>query len=109
VPIEEMLTCFYGGASWALYVLSVHASLTLSFKDNFNRSLRLPLILLDLAFFGAGGAIAEWCLIQRGFMYYANGWETLHAFVAYFATWSMLHTLLSMLTSQSRSSAGQIR
>jgi len=109
VPIEVMLTCFFGGAAWALYVLSVHASLVLRFKDSFDRSLRLPLLLLDLAFFGAGGAIAEWCLIQRGFMYYANGWETPHAFVAYFATWSMLHMLLSMLTRQSGSPAEQFQ
>jgi len=109
VPIEVMLTCFFGGAAWALYVLSVHASLVLRFKDNFNRSLRLPLILLDLAFFGAGGAVAEWSLIQRGFMYYANGWGTPHAFVAYFATWSMLHVLLNMLTRQSGSPAEQIQ
>jgi uncharacterized membrane protein len=57
VPIEVILTCFFGGTAWALYVLSVHASLTLSFKNNFDRSLRLPLILLDLAFFGAGGVL----------------------------------------------------
>jgi len=98
VPIEVMLTCLFGGAAWALYVVSVHASLAPKLQSHSNSSLRFSLILLDLTFFGVGGASAEWCLIQRGFMYYANGWTTLHAFVAYFATWSMLHVLLDRLT-----------
>jgi hypothetical protein len=30
-------------------------------------------------------------------MYYAKGWTTPHAFVAYFVTWTMLHILLDKL------------
>jgi uncharacterized membrane protein len=97
VPVEVMLTCFFGGTAWALYVLSVHASLASRFSNSKPSPLFL-LILLDLTFFGVGGAAAEWCLIQRGFMYYANGWTTFHAFVAYFGMWSILHILLNRLT-----------
>ena len=64
----------------------------------FKHVLRFPLILLDLTFFGVGGAAGEWCLIQRGFMYYANGWTTFHAFLSYFVVWSMLHILLNKVT-----------
>jgi len=98
VPIEVMLTCFFGGTSWALYVLSAHALFVSRYGGHSNRPLRFSLILLDLFFFGAGGAAAEWCLIQRGVMHYAVGWTTPHAFVAYLATWTMLHTLLNRLT-----------
>jgi len=67
-----------------------------------NGSLRLYLILLDLFFFGIGGAAAEWCLTQRGFMYYANGWTSIHAFIAYFAVWLILHILLDALMRRKR-------
>jgi len=97
VPIEVMLTCFFGGTAWALYVLSAHTSFMSKYRNQSNPSLRYSLILLNLLFFGAGGAAAEWCLIQRGVMYYAGGWTTPHAFVAYFATWTMLHVLLNKL------------
>jgi len=98
VPIEVMLTCFFGGTSWALYVLSAHNLFVTNHQSLSSKSLRFYLILLDLFFFGAGGAAAEWCLVQRGVMYYALGWTTPYAFVAYFATWTMLHTLLNKLT-----------
>lgn len=97
VPIEVMLTCFFGGTAWALYVLSAHTSFISKYRNQSNPSLRYSLILLNLLFFGAGGAAAEWSLIQRGAMYYARGWTTPHAFVAYFATWTMLHVLLNKL------------
>jgi len=102
VPIEVMLTCFFGGAAWALYVMSAHALFVLKFQGHFNGSLRLYLILLDLFFFGIGGAAAEWCLTQRGFMYYANGWTSIHAFIAYFAVWLILHILLDALMRRKR-------
>lgn len=98
VPVEVMLTCFFGGTAWALYILSAHTLFVSKYRSHSNRSLRFSLILLDLIFFGVGGATAEWCLIQRGVMYYARGWTTPHAFVAYFATWSMLHIFLNRLT-----------
>jgi hypothetical protein len=98
VPIEVMLTCLLGGMSWALYVLSAHALFVSKHRSRSNRTVRLSLILLDIFFFGAGGAAAEWCLVQRGAMYYARGWTSLYAFVAYSATWTMLHILLSRLT-----------
>jgi len=98
VPIEVMLTCFFGGTAWALYVLSAHNSFVTNHQSISSKSLRYYLILLDLVFFGAGGAAAEWCLIQRNVMYYAGGWATQHAFVAYFAVWTMLHILLNRLT-----------
>jgi hypothetical protein len=98
VPIEVMLTCFFGGTAWALYVLSAHAVFVSKYQSHSNMPLRFSLILMDLFFFGAGGAVAEWCLIQKGVMYYALGWTTPNAFVAYFATWTMLHTLLNKLT-----------
>jgi len=97
VPIEVMLTCFFGGAAWALYVISMHALFISKFQGHFNGPLRRYLILLDLFFFGIGGAAAEWSLVQRGVMYYANGWISIYAFVSYFATWLMLHILLDML------------
>jgi len=97
VPIEVMLTCFLGGAAWSLYVMSVHAFFISRLQGHFNGPLRLYLILLDLFFFGVGGAVAEWCLIQRGVMHYDNGWTSIHAFIAYFATWLMLHILLDAL------------
>lgn len=97
VPIEVMLTCFFGGTAWALYVLSAHTSFISKYRNQSNPSLRYSLILLNLLFFGAGGAVAEWSLIQRGVMYYARGWTTPHAFVAYFATWTMLHVILNKL------------
>jgi len=97
VPIEVMLACFFGGAAWALYVMSAHALFVLKFQNRFNGPLRIYLIVLDLFFFGVGGAAAEWSLIQRGFMYYANGWTSIHALVAYFATWLILHILLETL------------
>jgi len=102
VPIEVMLACFFGGTAWALYVLSAHALFVSKYQSHSNMPLRFSLILLDLFFFGAGGAAAEWFLIQRGVMYYSMGWTTPHAFVAYFATWTMLHTLLNELTSHDR-------
>jgi len=98
VPIEVMLTCFFGGTAWALYVLSAHNSFVTNHQSISSKSLRFYLILLDLIFFGAGGAAAEWCLIQRDVMYYARGWTTPHAFVAYFAVWTMMHILLNRLT-----------
>lgn len=98
VPIEVMLTCLFGGTAWALYVLSAHALFVARYQSHSNTPLRYSLILLDLFFFGVGGAAAEWCLIQKGAMYYAAGWTTPHAFVAYFATWTLLHTLLNKLT-----------
>lgn len=98
VPIEVMLTCLFGGTAWALYVLSAHALFVSKYQSHSNKPLRFLLILLDLFFFGAGGAAAEWCLVQRGVMYYAGGWTSLYAFVAYSATWTMLHTLLNRLT-----------
>jgi len=98
VPIEVMLSCFFGGTAWALYVLSAHDSFVTTHQSMSSKSLRFYLMLLDLIFFGAGGAAAEWCLIQRDFMYYAGGWTTQHAFVAYFAVWTMLHILLNRLT-----------
>ena len=97
VPIEVMLTCFFGGTAWALYVLSAHTSFISKYRNQSNPSLRYSLILLNLLFFGAGGAAAEWSLIERGVMYYAGGWTTPHAFVAYFATWTMLHVILNKL------------
>ena len=97
VPIEVMITCFFGGTAWALYVLSAHTSFISKYRKQSNPSLRYSLILLNLFFFGAGGAAAEWSLIQRDVMYYAKGWTTPHAFVAYFATWTMLHVLLNKL------------
>ncbi len=97
VPIEVMLTCFFGGTAWALYVLSAHTSFISKYRNQSNPTLRYSLILLNLLFFGAGGAAAEWSLIQRGVMYYTGGWTTPHAFVAYFATWTMLHVILNKL------------
>ena len=98
VPIEVILTCFFGGTAWAMYVLSVHNSFITNHHSISSKSLSFYLILLDLIFFGAGGATAEWCLIQRDVMYYAGGWTTPHAFVAYFAVWTMMHILLNRLT-----------
>ncbi len=97
VPIEVMLTCFFGGAAWALYVLSAHTAFIARYPNHAYQSLRYALILLNLLFFGVGGAAAEWCLTLRGVMYYAGGWTPLHAFVAYFATWTLLHLLLNQL------------
>jgi hypothetical protein len=97
VPIEVMLTCFFGGTAWALYVLSAHNSFVRNHHSISGKSLRFYLILLDLVFFGAGGATAEWCLIRRNVMYYAKGWTTPYAFVAYFTVWTMMHILLNML------------
>jgi hypothetical protein len=77
VPIEVMLTCFFGGAAWALYVLSAHTSFISKYRNQSNPSLRYSLILLNLLFFGAGGATAEWSLIERGVMYYDRGWTRL--------------------------------
>ena len=108
VPIEVMLTCFFGGAAWSLYVMSVHALFISRLQGHFNGHLRLYLILLDLFFFGAGGAVAEWTLIQRGVMYYANGWTSIYAFIAYFATWTMLHILLNKLTGDLAAAIGSI-
>lgn len=93
VPIEVMLTCFFGGTAWCMYVLSVSAEAATRFERRFNRSIVLPLIIVDLLFFGIGGSIAEWCLIQRGYMYYSNGWTMFHAFLAYFSVWSILHII----------------
>ncbi len=97
VPIEVMLTCFFGGAAWALYVLSAHTAFIARYPNHSSQPLRYALILLNLLFFGVGGATAEWCLIERGVMYYAEGWAFPHAFIAYFATWTMLHVLLNKL------------
>jgi len=93
VPIEVMLTCLFGGAAWYMYVTSVSQEAAMRFKERFNRSIILPLIMLDLLFFGIGGSAAEWSLIQRGFMYYSNGWSTYHALLAYFSVWAMLHAV----------------
>ena len=100
VPIEVMLTCFFGGTAWALYVLSAHTSFISKYRNQSNPTLRYSLILLNLFFFGAGGAAAEWSLIQRGVMYYAKGWTTPHAFVDYFATWTLLNILLDKIISE---------
>ena len=102
VPIEVMLTCFFGGAAWALYIMSVYTMLQARFKDRFNGRLDSYFILLDVLFFGIGGATAEWCLIQRGVMYYARGWTSVHAFVSYFGMWGLLHILLHTLTRKKR-------
>jgi hypothetical protein len=95
VPIEVMLTCLFGGTAWALYVLSAHTLFVSRYGGHSNERMRSSLILLDIFFFGAGGATAEWCLVQRGVMYYAGGWTTPLAFIAYSAMWALLHTLLS--------------
>ena len=104
VPIEVMLTCFFGGAAWSLYVMSMHGLFISRFQGRFNGPLRLYLILLDLFFFGVGGAVAEWSLVQRGVMYYANGWISIYAFIAYFVTWLMLHILLDALMRRKQNS-----
>ncbi len=98
VPIEVMLTCFFGGAAWALYVMAVHTMLQEKLKNHFSGRLASYFILLDVLFFGVGGASAEWCLIQRKVMYYDRGWTSLHAFVSYFGMWALLHILLHVLT-----------
>ena len=97
VPIEVMITCFLGGAAWALYIMSAHAMLLSKLKSRFGYILRY-FVGLDILFFGMGGATAEWCLIQRSAMYYAKGWTSIHAFVAYSATWLLLHVVLRALT-----------
>jgi len=97
VPLEVMLTCFFGGAAWFMYMLSVNAEAAVKFEKRFSRSIVIPLILLDLFFFGIGGSTAEWCLIQRGYMYYSNGWTAFHAFLAYFSVWSILHIITYLL------------
>ncbi|MFH0896905.1 MAG: hypothetical protein V1850_02505 [Candidatus Bathyarchaeota archaeon] len=97
VPTEVMITCFFGGAWWAQHFISVYSQFTSGFQGHANSRLRFYLIGLDLFFFGIGGAIAEWFLIQRGIMYYANGWNSIHAFIAYLATWLILHILLYVL------------
>jgi hypothetical protein len=98
VPIEVMITCFLGGAAWALYVMAVYAMLQAKFKNHFNGHLASYFILLDILFFGIGGATAEWSLIQRGVMYYAKGWTSIDAFVSYSGMWTLLHILLHALT-----------
>jgi len=97
VPIEVMLTCFFGGTAWCMYTLTMSADVAAKFKNKFNKSIVYPLILLDLFFFGIGGAVAEWCLIQRGLMYYANGWIMLYAFISYFLVWLLLHVITYIL------------
>jgi len=97
VPIEVMLTCFLGGSAWCMYTLSVSADVAIKFKNKFDKSIVYPLILLDLVFFGIGGSVAEWCLRQRGLMYYSNGWTMLYAFISYFAVWFILHIITNFL------------
>ena len=102
VPLEVMITCFFGGAWWAQHFMSVHGQFASRFQGHFNGRLRFYLIVLDLFFFGIGGATAEWFLVQRGVMYYANGWNSIHAFIAYFTTWFILHTLLYALSKRAK-------
>lgn len=97
VPIEVMFACLIGGITWSLFVLSTESKLRIRFKSRYSKSLSTSLIILDVLFFGVGGSSAEWCLIQRGLMRYSNGWTSFHAFLAYSATWTILHSILNAL------------
>jgi hypothetical protein len=76
VPIEVMTLILFGGAAWALYI---------------PREFKLTYSVLDILLIAAFGAIGEYVLIQFGLMHYLQWWTSLHAFVAYLATWTLLH------------------
>jgi len=78
VPIEIMALTLIGGAAWAL-----------AQPGKFTRINSA----IDILFFSAFGALGEYMLIKNNIMHYANGWTSMHAFLGYFITWSLLHYL----------------
>lgn len=78
VPIEIMALTLIGGTAWAL-----------AQPKNFNRINSA----LDVLLFSVFGAAGEFLLIKNNVMFYSGGWTSLHAFLGYFITWSILHYL----------------
>lgn len=76
VPIEVMGICLFGGAAWALYLPK---------KFNLFHS------ALDCVVFALFGSLGEWLLIRQGLFFYTSWWTSALAFVAYLATWIILH------------------
>jgi hypothetical protein len=78
VPIEIMALTLIGGTAWAL-----------AQPKKFNKINSA----LDILLFSIFGAAGEFLLIKNGMMFYSGGWTSIHAFLGYFITWSILHYL----------------
>lgn len=81
VPIEVMLTCFFGGAAWTLFV--------------YHKRNDWKFIIFNSVLWSVGGTAGERFLNEIKLMAYGNGWLSLpHAFLAYLATFFLLHYIL---------------
>jgi len=81
VPIEVMLTCFFGGAAWTLFAYP-------RFGDR-------KFVIFNPILWTMGGTVGEWFLNSINFMTYGNGWLSLpHAFLAYLFTFFILHYII---------------
>jgi hypothetical protein len=77
VPLEVMITCLFGGASFSI--------LNSSFGWN------QKTLLLNLILWSIGGTISEFYLRLVNFMEYGNGWLSFpHAFISYLITFLIL-------------------
>jgi hypothetical protein len=80
VPLEVMITCLFGGASFSILISSI--------KWNY-RTLSLNLILWSI-----GGTISEFYLRLVNLMEYGNGWLSFpHAFISYLLTFIILSAI----------------
>jgi len=78
VPLEVMLTCFLGGAAWALLISSIRKT--------------WRFIILNSTIWAIGGCFSEWYFNLYALMQYSNGWTFIpHTFIGYFLTWLILH------------------
>lgn len=85
VPIEVMLTCFFGGAAWTLFIYQK--------RDNWK------FVNFNSVLWSVGGTAGERFLNKINFMAYGNGWLSLpHAFLAYLATFLLLHYIAYKIT-----------
>lgn len=89
VPIEVMLTCFFGGAAWLLFA---HPR-----RDN------RKFVIFNSVLWSGGGTAGEWFLNKIRFMAYGNGWLSLpHAFSAYLLTFFILHWLVCKISVEQK-------
>lgn len=89
VPIEVMLTCFFGGAAWLLF--------TYPRRDN------RKFVIFNSVLWSGGGTVGEWFLNNIKFMAYGNGWLSLpHAFSAYLFTFFILHCLVCEISAEQK-------
>ena len=80
VPMEIILTCFFGGASYSL-LMSTR-------KWNWN------VIFVNWVLWTLGGTLGEYYLRTVDFMQYGNGWQSFpHAFFSYLITFIVLFML----------------